>query len=137
MIIYFDENMPYKMVSGFHQLQSIESSRVGIIVEVRALVDDFGEGCKDEEWIPKIGAKECCVITQDHNIHRKKAQRELYNENNVGIFIIVPKKNKGIRYWEMVSMLVAAWPEILKILLNESRPFAYKITPKGKVEKLK
>lgn len=95
MIIYLDENIPRQIAEGFHLLQSLESSRAGLNVEVKALVDDFGQGCKDEEWIPRIGERECCVITQDFNIYRKKAQRELYIQNKVGIFIIVPKKKKG------------------------------------------
>jgi len=40
----------------------------------------------------------------------------------------------GFKYWDMVKVLVMHWEQMNKIALRESRPFAYKITSKGKME---
>ena len=42
-----------------------------------------------------------------------------------------PSKN-GFSYWDMLKLMVKHWQEITKIAVREKRPFAYKITARGK-----
>jgi len=134
MIIYIDENLPPQFARGFHILQEPENSKAGISIEVKAIKDAFGEAVEDEEWIPKAGEQKACAITQDFNIYRNKHQRELYLNHGLGIFFFKPVK--GTKYWQKLEMIVKYWPEICKIALRETKPFAYDIKHRGGVQKL-
>ncbi|HZV67995.1 MAG TPA: hypothetical protein VFG10_00535 [Saprospiraceae bacterium] len=136
MIIYLDENIAPTLALGFHQLQFLQSQKKGLTIYVRALENDFGKGCKDEAWIPIVGQNDNCVITQDINIQRTKAQWQLCQQNNVGIFFIKSSAKKGYSYWDMVKLLVNKWEEMVEIIRKQPKPFAYKISMKGKFEKL-
>jgi len=137
MIIYIDENMPSLLAKGLNLLQSPLNRSAQDPIEVRAIQDDFGKGAQDEDWIPEAGKLDACIITQDFNIHRIRNQQELCKKYNLGMFYFKPPSKSGFSYWDMVSIVVKHWSEICRIAINENRPFAYKITPKGKVEKLK
>jgi hypothetical protein len=39
---------------------------------VHSIIDEFGKGAPDEEWIPGIASEHGCVITQDLNINRSR-----------------------------------------------------------------
>ncbi len=138
MIIYIDENMPSVLAKGFNLLHEPENinldSNKQIIV--KSIIDVFDRGIKDEEWIPKLGKEKACVITQDYNIHRIKHQNQLCKKYHLGMFYFRPPSKKGFRYWDMVKLLVKHWPEIIKIVSQEKTPFAYKISSRGKIEKM-
>jgi hypothetical protein len=92
---------------------------------VLSLMDVFGKGAKDEDWIPKVGELDAVVITQDFNITRKQAQNELYRLNKVGSFIINPPKGKGYSYWQLVTILIVEWEKIKNETKNNPKPFAF------------
>jgi hypothetical protein len=123
VIVYIDENFPRQLAAGLHLLEQPVNSGL----EVRAIAETFGRGVKDEEWIPKVGAEEAVVITQDLNIHRSRSQKKLYRENRLGVFFFAPPSRSGYSYWEMVEQVVKRWGE-LRILCNRRRPFAFRCT---------
>lgn len=136
MIIYIDENMPPHLARGFNILQKPENTKLMESIEVRSIKDEFGQGVKDEEWIPKAGETSSCVITQDFNIHRINHQRELCEQYGLGMFYFRPPSKNCFLYWDMLKLMVKHWPGISRASTRESRPFAYKITSKGEMTEL-
>jgi hypothetical protein len=73
--IYIDENMPRQLAHGLHTLQQPQNLKDGLEIEVLSIADVFGKGAQDEYWIPKVGAENGIVITQDSRIQSQKHQR--------------------------------------------------------------
>ena len=133
MIIYIDENMPAVLAEGFDLLQGPENVRWQLKkpIRVKSIKRVFGQGAKDEEWIPSIGNEGGCIITQDYNINRIKHQRVLCEQYKLGMIYFRPPSKNGFTYWEMLQLLVKHWQQIIKIATKEKRPFAYRISARS------
>lgn len=136
MIIYIDENLSPYLARGFHIIQEPLNYKLPEFIEVRSIKDEFGKGAKDEDWIPMAGKNKACVITQDYNIQRIRHQRELCNQYELGMFYFRPPSKTGLNYIDMLKLMVKHWEEITKIATKKKRPFAYKITLKGKITEI-
>lgn len=134
--IYIDENLPSQLARGLNELQKPQNRRDGIDLEVLSIKDIFGAGELDEDWIPKIGAENGIVITQDFSIQSQKHQRELYIRYGVGILFLNPPSNSGFAYWEMVKKLVTEWEDIKRIIRKNKTPFAFRASAKKKFESM-
>jgi len=132
MNIYIDENLPPQLAKGINILEQPN----GDGIKVLSIKETFGEGSLDEDWIPKIGKLRGIVITQDFNIHRTRSQNELYMKNNLGIFFFKPPSRKGFTYWEMVEHIIKRWTEIKKLSKKTRRPFAFRCSVKGRIQKI-
>ena len=109
MRIYFDENFPLKFIEG---LQVIQNGKKDDNIEVCSIQSEFGQGVHDEDWIPQVASKHGVAITHDKNIHRIRAQRDLYESNKIGLFFMIPPKKTGLSYWDSVRLIIHCWPEI-------------------------
>lgn len=136
MIVYIDENMPPHLARGFDILQKPISIKMRKDIEVKSIKDVFGEGAKDEDWIPIAGKQGACVITQDYNIQRTKHQRELCHKYDLGMFYFRPPSKYGFQYWDMIKLVVKHWIEIAKESTKKERPFAFRITQKGGITEM-
>ncbi len=134
MIIYVDENMSPYLARGFNILQTPENVKLGAEIEVKSIKDVFGQGTKDEDWIPRAGESNSCVITQDYSIKRIKHQQKLCEQYNLGMFYFRPPSKSGFKYWDMLKLMVKHWPSISKIAIQENRPFTYRVTSRGDLE---
>jgi hypothetical protein len=132
MRIYFDENFSPNLVAG---MQALQDGRKAEGFSVHSVKDDFGRGALDEKWIPGIASEHGCVITQDLDINRTRAQWRLCQHNKIGIFFLKPPK-KGWNYWTIVNLVVTSWSRIQEITKGEPRPFGYVIDSRGKFNKL-
>lgn len=132
MRIYFDENFSPSLVAG---MQKFQDGRKSEAFTVHSVKDEFGEGAPDEKWIPGIASGHGCVITQDLNINRTRAQWDLCRRNKIGIFFFKPPK-RGWNYWTIVELIVASWSRIKAIAKDEQRPFGYVIDARGKFNNL-
>lgn len=131
--VYIDENLPVQLAEGLNILEQPNCDNI----VVKSIKVEFGKGAPDEKWIPEIGKRNGIVITQDYNIYRTRAQRDLYIANNVGIIFFKGPKNRGYSYWELVEQLIKKWKEIKKTISKTPRPFALRVTPRSaKIEKL-
>jgi hypothetical protein len=83
MRIYFDENFSLSLVAG---IQKLQDGRKSDGITVHSVIDEFGRGAPDEKWIPGIASQHGCMITQDLNINRVRAQWELCKQNKIGVF---------------------------------------------------
>jgi len=129
MKFFFDENITPQIARALAILQERLKHEQ---VEVYTIRDEFGRGVADEEWIPEVGKQEGIVITQDHNIYRKKQQRELLRQFKIGVVFFKPPSKTGYTYWAMIENILAAWPDIKEVAKREAKPFAYVIRPKSK-----
>jgi len=136
MIIYIDENMSEYLAEGLDLLQKPLNQKLRDQIEVKSIKKIFGQGAKDEDWIPIAGEQGACVITQDYNIKKTRHQRELYEQFELGIFFLIPPSKKGFSYWDMVKLLTKHWEGITNKALTESRPFAYKVSSRGRLENI-
>lgn len=136
MIIFIDENMSPLLAEGLHILQRPLNLKSRENIEVRSLKDEFGQGAKDEDWIPKLGKMKACVITQDYNIRRTRHQRELCEEYGLGMFFVRPPSKSGLSYWETVKLLIKHWENLTDIAVRQERPFTFRITSRGKMEEI-
>jgi len=94
MTFYFDENIAPRIARALAILTKPEN------VEILSIIDEFGRGAPDEEWVPKVGENQGIVITQDLNIQRTRHQRELYKKHGVGVVFFKAPKKKGYSYWK-------------------------------------
>jgi hypothetical protein len=133
--IYIDENLPPQLAHGLKLLTQKHNEKLGLNIDVLSIIEVFGRGAKDEEWIPKVGAQNGIVITQDYNIQTTKHQKELYISSGLGILFLSSSK-VGMSYWETVKLLVNKWEEIIAIVKKEKTPFAYRSSVKTKFEKI-
>lgn len=137
MIIYFDENMPPHLAAGFQIIQFPQGFKTNLDIEVKFLPDTFGRGCKDTEWIPKVGKEGSCVITQDISISKRKDELDLFKKHNIGIFFLKgPSKKNGLSIWEMTQALAKNWDEICKTMSSQKKPFGYVFGLNGKMKKV-
>lgn len=136
MIIYIDENMSPYLARGFNILQAPLNFKLKESIDVRSIKDDFGQGAKDEDWIPLVGEKGACIITQDFNINRIRHQQLLCKEYKLGMFYFRPPSKNGFSYWDMLVLLIKHWPTITKIAITERRPFSYKVSARSNLEEL-
>lgn len=136
MIIFIDENMPPHLARGFNILQQPENAKLNEHIEIKSIVDEFGRGCLDEDWIPLAGKKKACIITQDYNLRRIKHQKKLCDKFKLGMIYLRPPSKTGYTYWEMIGILHKNWPEICKIVLSQKRPFAYQIRSRSGISRL-
>lgn len=134
--IYIDENMPSQLAQALNLLQQPLNTKERFPLEVLSIKEVFGEGAKDEDWIPKVGSENAYVITQDNRIQSQKHQRELYLESGVGIFFLNPPSKGGFSYWDMTQKLIEEWDKIKTIIRKENPPFAYRATSKKSFEKM-
>ncbi len=134
--IFIDENLPKQLATGLNELQKPMNHRDGISIQVLSIKEVYGQGAKDEEWIPEVGKENGIVITQDYRIQTQRHQKELYIKSGVGILFLNPPSKLGFPYWEMVKQLINRWDEIKSIVKKHQPPFAFRCTPRTKFEKM-
>lgn len=73
MTIFFDENLPPALAAGLHELeQGLKYASQGIVV-IHHVVEVFGKGTNDEEWVPAAAKhKDYVIITEDWKMRRIK-----------------------------------------------------------------
>jgi hypothetical protein len=134
--VYIDENLPAQIARGLNKLQQPQNARDGMHIEILSIKDVFGEGAKDEDWIPKVGKMNGIVITKDYRIQSIKHQRELYKEHGLGIFFFSPPSKSGFAYWEMVKQIVNRWEKIKSLIRKNTPPFAFRCSAKKDFENI-
>ena len=123
MRIYFDENFSPHLVAG---MQAFQNHRRQDDTIVLSMVEEFGRGAPDEEWIPAVAKVHGVALTQDTNIHRTRAQWELCKVNKVGVFFFKPPKD-GWSYWRLIQLVVRLWPEVTRLASETKRPFGFSV----------
>ena len=131
MIVYIDENISPYLPRALDELEQRNPPTRRLTV--RSLQDTFGKSIKDPDLIPELGKRDAIWITRDKKILQRGIELHLILQNNVGIVILRPGKKS--KHWDMVMILMKAWPEIRE-MGKESKPFAYRLFGDGKLEKV-
>src|SRR4030067_2179966 len=124
MKIVFDENFSIYLARGISDLQCGIN---GEYIEVSHVVDKFGKGKKDEEWIPEVAKEKGIIITQDTKIARMRSLWEMCKSSDLGIFFI--KIPRSYKYWDLVQLIIKKWSSIKDRIKVNRKPFAYTVTP--------
>ena len=122
--VLIDENLSEYFADGLNKIQFPLHNEL----EITSIAKEFYKGIKDEDWIPKLGAKSGIFITQDLNITKSRHQAGLLLNYHLGAFFL--KVPKNYKYWDKVSLLIDKWQEIVKVIEKNKRPFAFEITPR-------
>lgn len=96
--------------------------------------DHFPHGTKDVEWLPLVGENGWFVLTKDENIGRNSLEIEAWQKAGVGLFVFVPKDQKGA---EIAQIVVESLPNIYRFIETNAPPFIAKIYRDARVEKWK
>jgi len=134
MKIYLDENMPAQIATALNIIQKVLNKKENTDIEVTSIVAEFGQGAKDEVWLPQLEGS--IVITQDFNIQRTRHQKSLYLKHGVGMLFIKVSGKKGLDFWSFFKLLVNSWDEIRAVATQQRAPFACIIDGKGKLKRL-
>ncbi len=129
--IYFDENLSHYWAQAFSLLSKIHFPEVSVI----HTSERFGRGTADENIIPVIGKERGVLITKDLNIQRVRLQAQLCEEYKLGAFFIKMPKGQDTS-WEIVKVLTANWEYIVDKIQKEKYPFAFRLKPVGKPERM-
>ncbi|HEX2627913.1 MAG TPA: hypothetical protein VHM26_02850 [Chitinophagaceae bacterium] len=132
MKFFIDENMPVQLAEGLAMLEKPNNDGV----EIFSIQKEYGRGIQDEDWIPQVGQINGIVITQDYNIQRTQNQFALLKQYKIGIFYLRPPGKTGYKYWEMVEKIITHWKAIKEIVRQTKSPFAFRIMPRGKIERI-
>lgn len=131
MTVYIDENISPYLAKALDALEVREKNNGQL--EVKSLQATFGNGIKDPDLIPKLGELNAIWITRDKRILQRGIELNLILENNIGIIILRP--GKLAKHWDMLMIVIKAWPEI-RDLAKENKPFAYRLFQNSKLEKV-
>jgi len=126
--VFFDENFSPHLSRG---LGVIQDGRKAEGVQVLSVKDHFGQGAKDDVWIPAIARMHGVVLTQDINIHRTKYLHELCQDFALGMFFFRPPKKTPYTYWQWVDTVMRQWASIKELSKSSSLPFAFVVTPRS------
>jgi len=129
--VYLDENLSEHVASALNFLCKGDFADI----QVHSTKSVFGKGEKDEVIIPEIGKRNGILITRDFNINKTRLQYELCKKYNLGVFFITLPKGQN-KHWEIVKVLIRNWEEVVDKIRKEKRPFAYRISVKGRMERL-
>lgn len=130
MIIYLDENLPPQLAEGLDKLQEPLNKRNNTNYIVKSIKKTFGQGVKDEDWIPRAGAEKAIAITRDFRIQTTRHQKELCKKFGLCVFFFA-EPSSGIPYWQIVKTLIDKWEGILKEIERNKKPFAIRFTVRG------
>ena len=92
--------------------------------------DHFPQDALDEVWLPAVGQKNWAVLTSDHRIRYRQAEKAAATAAGVALFIFTGKR---MRAAATADALVRALPRMVRLLAVERRPFVAKVSRSGTV----
>jgi len=129
--IYFDENLSHYWAQAFDLLSKKHFAEI----TVKHTTEKFGKGAADEVIIPGIGSEGGILVTKDINIQRTRLQAQLCEQHKLGAFFLKMPKGQDTS-WEIVKLLVYNWEYLVDKAHKEKRPFAFRLKPVGKPERM-
>ena len=113
-----DENLGRRIPTGMR----------GFGESVRFLVDEFGLGVADVDWLPQVGKRGWIVITRDQQMLHQPAERQAILDNDVGVFWL---DGGRLPRCQLIQQLVRSWPQIKETAKRLSGAFWYRVSPTG------
>jgi hypothetical protein len=94
----------------------------------------FKKKAQDENWLPRVGAKNWRVLTADQEM--ESLHHKAIVEGNVGVFILSDLE-KGDTYERWVEMIKLCKGELHHACCRSQRPFVGRISREGKLWRIK
>lgn len=118
MTFIVDENLSQELTKGLR----------GFGEDVHHIVDEFGRGVKDTDWLKEISGRGWSVITRDRAIRRRPAEIEALRQYRIGAFFL---GGKQLSRWQLITQIVRAWPLILEANQAANKPFIFIVNRSG------
>jgi predicted nuclease of predicted toxin-antitoxin system len=119
---FFDNCVSPKLARAINELDSD--------AEIIHLKDKFPENTEDPVWLKYVGENDYFVITADKKIKKRVAEKEIYKDFKVGVFVIKITSGKGIL--DITIQLLKNWEAMKEIAQREKKPFMFKVPDRGK-----
>ncbi|MDZ4703347.1 MAG: hypothetical protein SH848_05430 [Saprospiraceae bacterium] len=129
--IYFDENLSHFWAQAFDLLSKVHFPAIS----VKHTTERFGRGADDEDIIPVIGEEGGILLTKDMNIQRTRLQNQLCEAHKLGAFFLKMHRGQDTS-WEIIKVLATNWEYIVDKIQKEKYPFAFRLKPVGKPERM-
>lgn len=84
---------------------------------------------KDEDWLAEAGRNGWVVIRRDKHIRSRPGERRAFIAHGLRAFCLTGAGHKS--KWDVLTLLVANWPEIERIARETSGPYIYSVTSAG------
>lgn len=123
LILVLDENL-----SGHRIVQGLQER--GIPAQPQT---NFMERGLPDEDVLRILKKtpDAFLLSKDADFHRRPAVRAALEQHGIGAFVITAHKGKTAP--QLVELVAAAWPHLVRFAAHHRRPFVAKILGDGKV----
>lgn len=123
-VLMLDENLSGK---------SIVEGLVAKGIPARPQTDFMPRGIPDEELLDNLARHpDIYLISKDSDFRYKPSVKSRLHAAQVGAFVITASKNKTGA--QLVDLIAAAWPRIVRFVAKHQRPFVAKINGQGIVE---
>ena len=103
--------------------------------DATALQELFPADTKDEVWIPEVGSSGMVIVTIDHMIRLRPAEREALKQSHATAFFL-SKSFLDFLLHEQVSRLIALWPKLDTVAIKATRGSLYSVQLNGKIQLL-
>ena len=102
--------------------------------DVQHIEEHFPGGTDDEKWLPVIGQLGWILITGDHNIKRRKAEKQAFEAARL-ISFFVSKEYNNKHATKRIAWILNQW-EAIHVLAAEASPGdTFTVPFKGKITK--
>ena len=126
MIFFTDENIP-KWAA--YMLDIFDRDH-----NIRASVDYFDEGTKDEEWIRAVARWDDPVaVCGDGRILKNRAERRVLKECGL-MFVFLARGWTNLPWPDYAWKIVKVWPAIVKNVRQVRYPVLFEVTPRLKIQ---
>ena len=118
MRFFVDNNLSPQLAAGMK----------GFGEDVVHLTEVFPSEVKDTELLARVRSEGWYLVTRDDRIRHHPAESRALREHRVGAFFM---GGKNLRRFQLIQQLVRNWPRMKKLAAKTSRPFAFRVPPKG------
>lgn len=94
----------------------------------------FKENTPDDVWLAEVGKRNWIVFSHDQKFHLLPSELSAIKQHKVGCFYLWGA-NSGP--WDKAKSFARAYEKILKAALESKKPFIYKVTKSGVLQKVR
>lgn len=103
--------------------------------DVTCLAEHFPRDSKDEVWIPRVAEWGWVIITIDHKILTRPAERAALESSKATAFFLA-KNFLSLKLMEQGEQILKLFPKIAAVAAKAPPGALYRVQQNGKVEKI-
>ena len=113
MKFFIDNNLSPQLAAGMKAFGE----------EAVHLTELFPGDTEDVTWLEFVGQNDLLLVTRDERVRFNPAERTAFKSYGVGAFFLGGKNRSRC---ELIQQLVRNWPQMKKLGVKTSRPFAFR-----------